>query len=473
MYMALTNLTDITTRYTLYHRNSKGGIKEWSVVGQKSDEGQFVVTRIWGQHGGKLQESPDPMTPRGVENTKSYRSPEQVMHDTIIRHLQKQLEEGYVANIDDVRDEVALSGQDMDFLTIPKNFCPQKPHADKDEDELRKWMSKRNCVIQLKRNGQRVFLLVTPTGEYKAYSRKLEDLTDHLKPWLDEMKRLNILAPSTILDGELLLFPLYHLHLVGQNEDGEQMTIRRGLVVSPVEDFKLLGGITRSSAERAVTMYGNFDDLCEDAVPSLLAYMPFDVLYSKGEPAFDLPYAERRDYIKALAERIDGAVGMKDNWWTIMEPFEFASLDAGIEFVRASKERGKGKSYEGVVVWDNDAPGIVTMNGKPKRNGCVKWKPIHEADVVATGYEEGKGKRQGQAGALNISIRKADGTLKPAGNCGSGITDELSAEIPTWTFPCVVEIEYADQDEESDKFQFPVLVRKRDDKSIDEATVFA
>lgn len=452
-----------TTVYTLYHRTSTGAVKVWSVWGESeypNDGGaRHIVTREWGILGGKLQTSPDVMTSRGKVGSKAFRSEFAVMHDTIIRLLAKQLEEGYVLNQDDVREDVAMSVEDMSFVTIPKNFCPQKPLTGLTDDELATYMAKRECVIELKRNGIRAYLMTTPTGDMKLFSRKLEDLTAQFQPWLDDLKRLNIIPPSSILDGELLAFPLLELRATETKEDGTAKT-RRGLIVSPIESFKAISGITRSDPERAVTMYG-------ENAPVYLMYMPFDVLYSKGDVVYDRPYRERLDYIKALSERIMGAMGMKDDWWTISMPTVFPDLKTGQEFVAHNK-----KTYEGLVIWDNNAPAVVTMNGKPKRHGCAKWKPLYSADVIATGYEEGKGKRNGQAGALYISIRKEDGSLKDAGKCGSGLTDTDSAEIPSWTFPCVVEIEYADQDEESDKFQFPVFVRKRDDKTIEEATEF-
>jgi ATP-dependent DNA ligase len=167
-----------------------------------------------------------------------------------------------------------------------------------------------------------------------------------------------------------------------------------------------------------------------------------------------------------------------------VSPTRLATLSEAIDLVKKHK-------WEGLVLWRKDQATVVHVNGSPARCNCWKLKPVGEEDVVATGYELGKGKNAKVVGKFRIAtyqppseptgtdmlMRRADpqtrswkdghgggGSFKPMGKCGTGLSDKLRTEALKWKYPCVIQIEY---DQKSEKgFRFPVFIRKRDDKKV-------
>jgi ATP-dependent DNA ligase len=127
--------------------------------------------------------------------------------------------------------------------------------------------------------------------------------------------------------------------------------------------------------------------------------------------------------------------------------------------------------HEGMVVWNIDENAEITYNGKPNRRACYKLKAKEEDDVVAYGYTEGSGSKQGKVGSLLIGKYNKEGEMVEMGSVGTGLKiKEGDCEIENWTFPCVIEIEY-EQQFETGRYQFPVFIKKHGDKIPEEVVL--
>jgi ATP-dependent DNA ligase len=124
-----------------------------------------------------------------------------------------------------------------------------------------------------------------------------------------------------------------------------------------------------------------------------------------------------------------------------------------------------------MVVWNIDENAEITYNGKPNRRACYKLKAKEEDDVVAYGYTEGSGSKQGKVGSLLIGKYNKEGEMVEMGSVGTGLKiKEGDCEIENWTFPCVIEIEY-EQQFETGRYQFPVFIKKHGDKIPEEVVL--
>lgn len=129
-----------------------------------------------------------------------------------------------------------------------------------------------------------------------------------------------------------------------------------------------------------------------------------------------------------------------------MEEFDEPTVLDPIQMARLAKKRG----WEGFVV--KAAP----------YTDWYKIKPIRTADVIVTGWHEGKGRNSGRLGALSVGL--FDGT--PVGKI-SGFSDDQRDEISPRDIGRVVEVEY-DSLTSGGKLRFAQFLRFRDDKPAKE-----
>ena len=134
-----------------------------------------------------------------------------------------------------------------------------------------------------------------------------------------------------------------------------------------------------------------------------------------------------------------------------------ASGKEAMQLVRTNKEQ-----IEGLVLMDLSQSIEVTMNGKPNRCASWKIKSRGDADVIADGYVEGRGKHQGRIGALKICQFDTEGRRVDLGTVG-GLTD-IDRDPNSWSFPCVIEIKYDQRFPDTGKFQFGQFSKRHEDK---------
>jgi bifunctional non-homologous end joining protein LigD len=135
-----------------------------------------------------------------------------------------------------------------------------------------------------------------------------------------------------------------------------------------------------------------------------ILYYVFDLLEVEGEPVIDLPLSERRARLKKL---LDG----RNRTVKFSEPFE-----DGQALYEAAKER----RLEGIMGKKVDSR---YLPGKRTRD-WLKFKTHGEQELVIAGYTKGKGRREWSFGSLVLGAYEADGTLRWAGNVGTGFDDD-------------------------------------------------
>ena len=219
-------------------------------------------------------------------------------------------------------------------------------------------------AYEIKWDGVRAIAYCEP-GHLRLESRNLREITKQY-PEINAMARA-LGSRTVILDGELVAF----------DDDGRpsfQRLQRRMHVASDSE-------IRRRAADTPVT------------------YVVFDLLYEDGETLFELSYEERRARLEAL--------GLEGESWQVpaFHRGDGAALQA------ASKAQG----LEGIIAKRLEGP---YRPGKRTKE-WLKVKNVREQEVVIGGWLAGKGRREGEIGALLAGVY-ADGELKYAGKVGTG-----------------------------------------------------
>jgi bifunctional non-homologous end joining protein LigD len=134
-----------------------------------------------------------------------------------------------------------------------------------------------------------------------------------------------------------------------------------------------------------------------------VTYVIFDVLHLDGESLIDLPYEERRERLEGL--ELDG-----ESW----QVPSFHRGD-GAAMLELSRERG----LEGVVAKKLGSP---YRPGRRSRE-WLKIKNVRGQEVVVGGWVPGKGRREGDIGALLVGVNEGEGAerrLRFAGKVGTG-----------------------------------------------------
>ncbi len=130
-----------------------------------------------------------------------------------------------------------------------------------------------------------------------------------------------------------------------------------------------------------------------------VTYVIFDLLYAGGESLLDRPYEQRRERLEAL--RLDG-----ESWQT-----PTYHRGDGAALLAASRAQG----LEGIVAKRLDSP---YRPGKRGRD-WLKIKNVRSQELVIGGWLPGKGRREGELGALLVGYHD-EGRLRYAGKVGTG-----------------------------------------------------
>lgn len=416
---------------TLYNRTETGDIQVWII---RADEKTCTIHREWGMLTGRRVSTSETMT------AKKGRPAAKRMLERVQALVQDRIEKGWRADQREIRTTTSLKHTDMKFDTLPMSFAPQKPVQEPPLHNAALEKSVGKYLFQRKRDGQRHYVLKTADGEIRIFSRRMEEKTQHLPRIRRALERCDI-PRGSVLDGELIV-----------DIDGD-------------DNFRATGQICRAGASRAAA--------AEATLPVM--FMLFDVLFLKRQPIYELPYRRRWEYVQEIVESEQGLnnlIALPEHY-TRFATARTAALD---------------NQWEGLVIWDLDAPNELRMNGKHVRAGCYKWKPVQTGDFVATGWLPGNGRLAKTMGKLIIAewqpwtfpkdrviagiqkgTRMGD-KLVEIGRVGSGFDDETRDAIAAgkWKFPCVVELEYDKQEEDSRALRFPVFIRKHPDKTVEE-----
>jgi bifunctional non-homologous end joining protein LigD len=400
-------------KVTLYAAASKGGQKQWSIWIEPDGA---TVTVEWGVVGGSLQRSSDVAKPKGRAGTASFKDAKASAKDNYDKQIRKKREEGY-------REQHEKESKGDWLMMLDKNFVPAKPVSKMELAELEAQEKRGVLWFQRKRDGRRHLALKTRMGDWKLYTRRIEDISCHIPAVMDALNALVDVPNGTILDGEIIV---------------EGMAEKAG--------FRTVGTFTNYASDP--------DFAAATSRRFKVRFMVFDTLYWDGLEIWKAPYSARYEALQHVIP-----TGPKCPVY-LAENLKMSFADA--------RKLVEEKGWEGLVCWRHDQPSFVRKGGKPKRVNAIKWKPICEGDFIATGYYLGSGELSRVTGGLHIEeIDPETNERRSAGKVGTGFDFNMRQEILNWTFPCVVEVKY-DSQEPTGKLRFPVFVRKRDDKDVDE-----
>jgi bifunctional non-homologous end joining protein LigD len=245
---------------------------------------------------------------------------------------------------------------------MPERIEPMKATLAKLPEDDENW------GFEIKWDGVRA-IAYCETGQLRLESRNLRDITSQYP----EIRRLleELGGREMVLDGELVAF----------EEEGRpsfQRLQTRMHVVSEAE-------VRRRMRDVPVT------------------YVIFDLLYLDGGLLFELPYEERRSELDGL--------GLEGPYW---QTPAYHRGD-GARLLEASKQRG----LEGVIAKRLDSRYVP---GRRSRD-WLKVKNVRGQEVVIGGWLPGKGRREGEVGALLVGYYERDGKqrhLRYAGKVGTG-----------------------------------------------------
>jgi DNA ligase 1 len=272
------------------------------------------------------------------------------------------------------------------------------------------------------------------------YSRTMDEIT-HRFPEL--FRPLSRLGADVILDGEIV-------------------PVREGLILPFSELQKRLG--------RKV--------VGEELLSSIpVGFIVYDLLYAGGRVLTEATFAERRRLLEQLVPQ-DGAVRLSE-----AKLFrEVAGLDEEFDGARA-------RGNEGLMIKD---PRSFYKPGRRGREWLKLKRAIATLDVVVTAVEVGHGKRRHLLSDYTFAVRRAedDPELLNVGKAYSGLTDVELAELTEWfkahtlqefahgrvrvVEPKIIlevtfdRVQASPRHKSGYALRFPRILRRRDDKSIDE-----
>jgi bifunctional non-homologous end joining protein LigD len=219
-------------------------------------------------------------------------------------------------------------------------------------------------AYEIKWDGVRAIAYCEP-GHVRLESRNLREITGQYP----EVGRIRepIGGETVILDGELVAF----------DDDGRPsfQRLQRRMHVAAANEVR------RRMRDTPVT------------------YVIFDLLYADGKVLFDLPYEERRARLEQL--------GLEGEAW--QTPAYHRGDGAALQTV--SRDQG----LEGIIAKRLESPYSPGKRGRE----WLKIKNHREQEVVIGGWLPGKGRREGELGALLVGYHK-DGKLVFAGKVGTG-----------------------------------------------------
>ncbi len=432
-----------------FRREGRG--KNSDLVWMVRQDGEIYYTRS-GIVGGKLQEFSDNPGDKGKPGTKAYQSAVDNCKFHISREVRKKEEKGYSEFIDGklvtkVATSITSFGE-----PLPKNFCPCKPNSKISDSAHEKIFKSGKARYSRKRDGF-CSIFVKHSYGWECYSRRIDINTDWFPNHIDLLEQsANEFDVGTIIVGEMVCI----------RNDGS-------------DNYKATSRVCRSDADVA-------RKLIEDKECPEPTFFIFDILYHNSKSLHEKTYDERAKLWKNI--------GWKNN---LIQPVSFhdVTIDNWMKFATDNK-------WEGFVITDgNCIPGdkFYSFDGEAKRpNGHHKLKVTKTEDVVVFAVSEGSGKRMGLVGAIFVKqINPDTGEFFNCGKIGSGFSDEtteemtklckekgilflkkdteaLKIDLQDKNHDIVVEMEYSERQEDTNKFKFPVFLRIRNDKGPQECT---
>lgn len=258
-------------------------------------------------------------------------------------------------------------------------------------------------IMEPKHDGMRAVIEVDSDlpGGIRIASRSGLGYNDHL---FDNHKELlkTIIPNGSIIDGELALIKRFEDIVDTENFP---VPILRSV---PIVDFNATMRIMGPNADKARVKQSDL---------GLITYLMFDVVKWDGVDVSGDSFAGRRRLLETLIRWVD-TDSYGDNPPFFVNPYFQPSVKTYDAFLAAR--------VEGTIMKRLGAP---YQPGKRPSKTWVKIKAENTFDVVVTGFTDGRGKYEGQIGAIQFGAYDKDGKLQRVGQC-SGMDD---AERKIWS----------------------------------------
>ena len=421
---------------TLYQLHLTGRLKHM-VIEVKENQ---IITEWWTSkedEDGKKQITKETVYGKNKGRSNETSDEEQALLE-FERKVKKKKEEGYVENKEDaiIGEEIVVSS------TLTQSFAPCKPISkikEKDDAYDGTWLAER------KYNGS--CILLHNTGKKRiGYTRRIKPITEILSI-VDEIKtNLDKLPDESLVIGELVAF----------DSNGQ-------------EDPKVLKAVTTETTTKAKAK-SKYDSLLSEGYT--FRYNVFDVIFWYGEDVTDRTFLERLEITKFFGER---------------------EIET---FTKEMAEKAKQSDWEGFILRQAEDSITFTMNGKPKRKGSYKFKFIETTDCIVARVCPGSGKHEVRFARFRLYQYEnspffeepvlVDCGWAGGGRLGEENMDKVTAELLEKGYKLedtelnekdwfAVELEYQSRQERNDKgqlcFEFPIIIRTREDKPLKECEV--
>ncbi len=421
---------------TLYQLHLTGRLKHMVI----EVKGNQIITEWWTSkedEDGKKQNTKETIYGKNKGRSNETTDNEQAILE-FERKVKKKKEEGYVEN----RDDAILGEEIVVSSALTQSFAPCKPISklnEKDDAYDDTWLAER------KYNGS--CILLHNTGKERiGYTRRIKPITEILRVIKEIKNTLHELPDESLIIGELVAF----------DEEGK-------------EDPKVLKAVTTETTTKAKAK-SKYDSLISDGYN--FKYNVFDVIFWYGEDVTDRTFLERLEITKFFGERE-------------IRPFtEEMALQA------------KEKDWEGFILRQAEDSIVFTMNGKPKRKGSYKFKFVETTDCMVTRVCPGAGKHEIRFARFRLAQYEnspffdepviVDCGWAGGGRLGEDNMDQITQDLIGKGYKLedselkekdwfVIELEYQSRQSRNDKgqlcFEFPIIIRTREDKPLNECEV--
>ncbi len=363
-------------------------------------EGSKLISEF-GVLGGVIQRSEKPCTVMNAGRSNE-RSPEQQALFELNSKITRKKKEGFSEECLETTADITVTASGMLSMPeeFPSGFCPNKPTSQAPQ-AIR---DSEDTFGQRKYNGHCIFLVVTPKGTKKVFSRRMEDLTPVLVEIPVIKSKLDELKPGSFILSELVFF----------NAKGKEVPTNVSYVTRAKTKEKAL-----ASYEAVIAAGGGY------------SVIPFDMLWLNNVYAGNMPYLLRKVIAKSNG-------------------IEFPEIyyDWKLRLAKA-----KDDDWEGFVLrQDNETSYIgFTLDGKAHRAGSWKEKFHLSDEFFVTKVLKGKsGKHAAFYAKFKVAQYDTAGNIidRSYVNCGKLTHSELAQltldiDAGTIKLPFVVEIEFA------------------------------